>query len=253
MKTQYAEKRREGSQHGMQQAAKPHTNNHGTTQVQSVMITAITLFALSGLMVGFAVGAFTHPRQTTQANKNNSMSAPVIDRKPTPTKTTTVDIATVRIGCPILGANSYSAMQIPDGTTDYTVSTQIVDKSIDNTTPCGKGKNLAVPDLTCKIWLVKKETDVSRLNENISKLPDDEKQAVWNFQAPFPKEEQGALQVDNGSTTAIPCNQTGGLTVWHYKLSPTIDEGHYFLAVIANWHGTFSNWTWVPITVAKNQ
>ena len=234
----------------MQQTVKPQTQPNGTSQVQSMIITAITLFALSGLMVGFTVGAFTHPRSVPQTHKDTKVPVLTVNKAPTPTKAPTLDIATVRIGCPILG--NYQQAEVPDGTTDYTLSAQIVDKSIDNTSPCGKGKPLAAPDLSCKMWLVKEQDDVRKLGERISKLPDDQKQATWNLQMPFPKEDMQALQMDNGSSTAMTCNPTGGETTWHYKLSPNLEPGTYYMAILANWHGSYSNWTWVPIMVAKN-
>ena len=234
----------------MQQTVKSQTQPNGASQVQSMIITAITLFALSGLMVGFTVGAFTHPRSAPQTHKDTRIPVLTVSKSPVPTKAPAVDIAAVRIGCPIPG--NYQPVQLSDGTTDYTFSAQIVDKSIDNASACGKGKPLAVSDLSCKIWLVKAQDDVRNLGDRISKLPDAERQATWNLQMPFPKEDTNALQMDSGSTTATTCNPTGGQTTWHYKLSPNLDPGTYYMAVLANWHGAYSNWTWVPLTVAKN-
>ncbi len=234
----------------MQQTVKPQIQPNGTSQVQSMIITAITLFALSGLMVGFAVGAFTHPRTALQTHKDTKAPVLTVNKAPIPTKAPTVDLATVRIGCPI--PDNYQQTQVPDGTTDYTFSAQIVDKSIDNTSACGKGKPLAVADLSCKIWLVKEQDDVRKLLERIDKLPNDQQQAMWNLQTPFPKEVTDALQMDGGSSSTMNCNPTGGETTWHYKLSPNLEPGTYYIAVLANWHGAYSNWGWVPLMVAKN-
>lgn len=234
----------------MQQTIKPQTQPNRASQVQSMIITAITLFALSGLMVGFTVGAFTHPRSVPQTHRNTKVPVLMVNKSPVPTKAPAVDIATVRIGCPIKG--DYQQVQVPDGTTDYTFSVQIVDQSIDHTPPCGKGNPLAVPDLSCKMWLVKEEHDASQLGERINKLPNDQKQAIWNLQMPFPKEITNALQMDSGSSSTMTCNPKGGQTTWHYKLSPDLEPGNYFIAVLANWHGAYSNWIWTPVTVAKN-
>ncbi len=234
----------------MQQTVKPQIQPHGTSQVQTMIITAITLFALSGLMVGFTVGAFTHPRAVSQAHKDTKAQALTVSKVPTPTKAPTVDIATVKIGCPI--NSSYQPTQIADGTTDYTFSTQIVDQSLDKTPPCGHGNPLAAPGLSCKIWLVKEQDDARKLATRVNKLADDQKQAMWNLQTPFPNELAQAFLMDSGSTTAMTCNPKGGPTTWHYKLSPDLDPGTYYIAVLANWHGAYSNWNWVPLTVAKN-
>ncbi len=219
----------------MQQTVKPQTQPHGTSQVQYMIITAITLFALSGLMVGFTVGAFTHPRPVQQTHKGTTIPALTVSKSPTATKAPTVNIAQVKIGCPIPG--NYQQTQISDGTTDYTFSAQIVDRSIDPTPPCGKGNPLALPDLSCKMWLVKEQDDVRKLADRINKLPADEREAVWNLQMPFPKEDTKALQMDTGSTAATTCNPTGGPTTWHYKLSPDLDPGTYYIAILANSHG----------------
>jgi hypothetical protein len=217
-----------------------------------MIITAITLFALSGLMVGFTVGAFTHPRATQQTQKNTKAPALTVSKRPIATKAPTITIATVKIGCPIIPSNEYGQTQISDGTTEYTFSAQIVDKSIDNTSPCGKGNPLAMPDLSCKMWLVREQDDARKLADRINSMPNDQKEAIWNFQTPFPKEVTQAVQMDNGGSTAINCNPTGGPTTWHYKLSPDLDPGAYFITVLANSHGNYSNWAWVPLTVTKN-
>jgi len=233
----------------MQQTVKPQ-QPHGSSQVQTMIITAVTLFALSGLMVGFTIGAFTHPRAAVQTPKDTRAPVLTVSKAPTPTKAPTVDIATVKIGCPIPG--SYQPTQIPDGTTDYTFSAQIVDRSIDNTPPCGKGNPLAISDLSCKMWLVKEQDDARKLADRVNKLPDAQKQAMWSLQTPFPQEVTQGLQMDNGSASAMTCNPKGGLTTWHYKLAPDLEPGTYYIAVLANWHGAYSNWTWVPLTIAKN-
>ncbi|GAC1376357.1 MAG: hypothetical protein NVS2B12_34980 [Ktedonobacteraceae bacterium] len=238
----------------MQQMVKPQTQQAqpgGASQVQSMIITAIILFALSGLMVGFTVGAFTHPRPVPQAHKDTKVPVLMVSKAPTPTQqASTADIATVRIGCPIPG--DYKAVQVSDGTTDYTFSAQIVDKSLDNGSACGKGKPLAAVDLSCKMWLVKEQDDIRKLADHINKLPADQRQAMWNLQQPFPKEVTNALVMDAGSMPAMTCNSTGGATTWHYKLSPQIAPGTYYIAILANWHGGYSNWTWVPLTIAKS-
>ncbi len=234
----------------MQQMAKPQTQPNGASQVQSMIITAITLFALSGLMVGFTVGAFTHPRSLPQTHRNTRIPVLTVSKAPTPTKAPAVDIATVRIGCPIIG--NYQPVQVSDGTTDYTFSAQIVDQSIDHTPPCGHGNPLAIPDLSCKIWLVKQQDDPGKLGERINQLPNDQKQAMWNLQMPFPQEVVNALQMDSGSSSTMTCNPAGGVTTWHYKLSPDLGPGNYYIAVLANWHGAYSNWVWRPLTVARN-
>src|SRR5438477_7338204 len=71
---------------------------------QSIIIAAITLFALSGLLIGFAVGALNRPKQTptTTPNKGNT---PIVAQKASPTVTLT-SLTPSNLGCPYM--NQYT-------------------------------------------------------------------------------------------------------------------------------------------------
>jgi hypothetical protein len=227
----------------MQQVAfRPQQNLNGNNQTQKIVITAITLFALSGLMMGFAVGAFTRPHKQTPAKQATMPTA--IAKQPTPKPTTapTIDVAAVGIACPII--NLSSAVQNADGNTNYTLSAEIQDQSTSKNNPipgCGSGKDLHAAGLTCKIWLARSQDSLRNLSsKNFS--------PVSNLQNPFPGEEQGALLFTGNQQQVQPCSQTG-LTSWKYTLSPTLKAGNYYLAVVADWQGTVFNWSWAGIKI----
>lgn len=225
----------------MQQvASRPKQNLNGNNQTQKIVITAITLFALSGLMMGFAVGAFTRSHKPTATTQ--TVMPPALTKQPTPQPTTapTVDVAAVGISCPITSPSAIS--QVADGNTNYTLSAEIQDQSISkDPVPCGTGKDLHTAGLICKIWLTRNQDSLKRLaREQLS--------PVSNLQNPFPGEVQGAFQFTGNQQQVQPCNQTG-LTTWSYTLSPTLKSGTYFLAVVADWQGQVFNWRWDNITI----
>ncbi|MBO0791434.1 MAG: hypothetical protein J2P36_10855, partial [Ktedonobacteraceae bacterium] len=138
------------------------------------------------------------------------------------------------IGCPDI--KSYPSPQNADGATSYTFSAQVKDKSINRSTPCGEGKPLLAPNITCKLWLTK---DLNSINSLQKDAPDILKAA--NFQTPFPKEETTAFIFDPQTPQVQPCSKTGP-TTWNYKLSPTLKSGTYYLSIIADWQGKRYNW-----------
>src|SRR5437762_616351 len=70
----------------------PHKVNQ---QTHKVAVIAILLFALSGLISGFAVGAFVHPKSQTGAGTGNgttgSVKTPIVHATHTTVPTTTAE------------------------------------------------------------------------------------------------------------------------------------------------------------------
>jgi hypothetical protein len=224
----------------MQQvASRPKQNLNGNNQTQKIVITAITLFALSGLMMGFAVGAFTRPHK--QVTAKQAVVPTTVAKQPTPRPTTApiVNVAAVGISCPIITPSAIS--QIADGNTNYTLSAEIQDQSMSKTPPCGSGKDLHAAGLMCKIWLTRSQNSL----RNLSK---EQLNPVSNLQNIFPNEEQDAFQFTGNQQQVQPCSLTG-TTNWSYKLSPTLKSGNYFLAVVADWQGMVFNWEWKGIMI----
>ena len=231
----------------MQPAAsrQPNPNFRATGNSRSTLIAilALFLFALSGLMTGFATGAFTRTKQTAQQNNNNNnktsssgktAATPVQTQAPQVTQTP--NILVVGLGCPHILQYSFQEVR----GTSYQVHAQITDKSAE--CKSGGGKPLHITGITCRLWLTKD----NNFGENI---PGDRIKSVNTLQQAFPKEEQDALNF-NASQQVQPCNAQGP-TIWNYQLSPSLDKGTYYLIILTDWQGTLYNWSARAITVTK--
>ncbi|GAC1398109.1 MAG: hypothetical protein NVS4B12_17940 [Ktedonobacteraceae bacterium] len=215
-------------------------NNKSNNRSTIIAILALLLFALSGLMTGFAAGAFTRPKQTQPQSNNNkttnspgkTSATPVQTQEPQVTQTP--NIAVVGLGCPDV---QYMVPEVLGSS--YSVQAQVLDGSGE----CGKGKPLHVTGITCRLWLTKD----THFGENI---PKDRIKSVSTLQDAFPKEEEGALNFINGTTQVQPCDAQGA-TVWKYQLASSVDEGKYYLMVLADWNGILYNWIAKQIVVTK--
>ena len=208
----------------------------GTPQAQPIIILAITLFAFSGLMVGFTVGAFSHfkssPNQTNQTPVAANHITPTTIPTPSPTP------LVVLLGFPNL---TVSPTPNPDGTQTYSVSIQAIDKNTPN-------KLVTADGITCRIWLVSQDnnpnTDLSNDSAQLQH-PD-------TFDQQFPHEVQGAL-IFNPATTNETQQCVKGVAQWTFTLSPTVPKGNYFLVGLTDWQGQHWNWTSRQITVSDNK
>ena len=137
----------------MQQIASPrHPNPNGRASSRPVIIAilALLLFALSGLLTGFATGAFTRPKQTVQQNNNNNNktnpsgnSTPIPAQTQVPKGTQTPDILVVGLGCP--SVQDYTVQEVRGSS--YKFQAQITDKSAECKN--GGGQPLHVAGVTC--------------------------------------------------------------------------------------------------------
>ncbi len=217
--------------------------NRGRRQnSRAIIITAITLVALSGLLIGFTAGAFAR-KVSTPTTTTNTGNTPIVVQQKTSTTTPTVDVLAVGVGCPVIG--SYTITEMADSTTSYTISVQAMDKSIENKTACGKGKSLTVPDMTCRLWLTKDEQRLKTLSHDSHDIL----KTVASFQQPFPGEETNAIQF-NGTQQTQACSLTGQ-TKWKYQVNASLQPGTYYLAVLSDWKGKAYNWSWVQIIITK--
>ncbi len=232
----------------MQQIAssrRPNPNSRGSSRSVIIAILALLLFALSGLLTGFATGTFTRPKQTTQqnnttnnGNKTNSSgntSVPSIQTA-TPQVTQTPDILVVGLGCP--SVQDYTVQEVLGSS--YKFQAQVTDKSA----ACanGGGKPLHVAGVTCRLWLTK---DTNFSND----IPRDRIKSVDTLQQPFPKEKENALTFSSTTPQVQPCNAQGP-TVWQYQLSSSLEKGTYYLMILTTGKGLY-NWTARQITVTK--
>jgi hypothetical protein len=218
-----------------------------------VIIIAITLFALSGLLVGFAFGALTikHTPTATTTNSNKPVNVAIIPPKVSPTPT--LSAPNVALSCPQMEASSSAYMgvtHIPDNTTAYTLAIQATDK---NKGTCGNSPALQTTDITCKAWLVKHIPKGNLFNlpadylKNADKLNASVTGTVGDQDFP----ELPGLTFDPTTPQTQPCNAQGQGT-WKYTVSPNVDNGTYDLVVLTDYKGKAFNWSWFDITVQKN-
>jgi hypothetical protein len=196
---------------------------------------AVLLFALAGLISGFAVGGFVRPKIGGTANNQNGNSInPIVQQTKTATPVATVH--PVKLGFPVITAIKYH--EKADGTTTYTFTTYAVDQSIDKE----HGKRVNVAGITGKLWL-------QHVPQNdFVNLPGDRLRHL-DIQGPLTDDEiAGALNFVSGSSQIEQTNANGQIT-WNYTLSASVPPGSYYLTVLLDWSGQSYNWSWRQITV----
>jgi hypothetical protein len=211
----------------------PNGQNTGPARTQSLIITAITLLAISGLIIGFAVGAVTRPKQAAQPTAAPTVNPVAQKAQPT----TAAKTQPVPLGCPIVEQSDNVA--VADGTTIHTFQMHAVDKS----GKCAQsGKAIEAPGITCKLWLSKSTDDALKgaaaVNTDIKAVAQ-----------PIKGEVENSLIFTGSQQTQMCDNQ--GHSLWKFSVSPTTKHGDYFLVVLTDWDGKFYNLSWVPFTVNK--
>lgn len=239
----------------MQHTVKPQKNS-GAPQGQSLIITAITIFALAGAILGFSVGAITHPHTTQQPTADKGpdkkpTSAAVVP-SPTPSPTVVTTIKAEPLSCPGMPLDT-------DVTgTVYHLIVSAIDK-IHEKDPCGASvatKPTTNPNTTCRIWLTQKKDETEEkkdvsddINAVSTALRSSNK--PLNFSAVFTHEIPDGLVFtgSTGSTSSQPCTKealgtgTGVGAQWSFTLSPTLSAGTYMLVGLT-WNETYYNWSY---------
>ncbi len=210
---------------------------------QSIAIVAVILFALSGLISGFAIGAFIHPPKTTTADNISGNTHPIVAQTPVSTRGTH-GIKTFPLGWPVI--EFFNETENADGSTTYTFSAYPVDQSIDS----GHGKQVYVSGITCKVWLIQRIPNSSHLLLPISTL-----QNISAIQNPLTGTAKGQQYPEVPGLTfstpqTQPCNSRG-ITTWQYQVSSTVTPGKYNLVVLTDWDGKRFNWSWADIVIKK--
>jgi hypothetical protein len=209
----------------------------GPRASRGIIITAITLFALSGLLLGFTAGALTRPKQTQTGSHNNDGLQPVTLQTKTTQAAPTATTAQIKLGCPLITADNNTLQA--NNTVNYTLNVQAADKSA----ACLQGKPVHETGITCKAWLIKASDDPKE-------LPVDRLLDVAHLGQPLPHEVVSGLTFDPTTPQVQSCNAKGQGT-WKYGVASFVDKGHYRLMVLTDWQGKFYNWSWVDITVNK--
>src|SRR6266567_1081917 len=221
----------------MQTASSQYPNNLNP-QTRKIAVVAILLFALSGLISGFAVGAFGHSKAKTGTGTTHNTGSgitPITQVTHTPVSTAVVE--NVNLDEPVIKQGDYPYFQIANGSNSYTLSALIINK---NKNP------IQASDVTCKLWLTKEGDVNSILRAKNYAIP----KSFDTIQQPFPKEAVGALNFIAPSQQVQSC-VPNGKTTWTYTISPSIDSGTYYLVTLASWKGKSFNWYWVAIIIKK--
>lgn len=238
-----------------QTAVKTVPDNRGNTQAHTMIIVAITLFALSGLVLGLTVGAFTRPPHTNTPIANRTTNTPVtIHPTATPVPTATA-IPPQALGCPDMTLNAVTLA--PDGATPYTLMAQVKDRTGNVACSTTMNKPLAVSGVFCKLWMVKRIPD----GQSITFLPQEKDvlahadQISTSLTGTVQGDATGAypelpgLQFSATTPQTQQCNAQGQGN-WQYTMSNQVPDGNYSLIVLTDWSGFYS-WSWRSITVKK--
>ena len=189
---------------------------------------AVLLFGLSGLISGFAMGAFIRPKiPGITTNNGIGITPPVSQSTTVKTKPTHENVT---VGEPITNDGDFTQQEVANGTTTYSYSALIVTEG--TTTP------IRATDVTCKLWLTRDLDGTGHyLNDNGYAVQKD----IDHIQQPFSHEVLNALNFVSPSQQTRPC-KANGKTTWTYTLSTSVDPGLYYVFVLADWQGKHYNW-----------
>ena len=206
--------------------------NSLSPQARTIAMFAMLLFALSGMISGFSLGAFgssktaqpatVTPKRTTIVQKNQ-------------THTPTVTVKPIPLGYPVI--DQASSPELADGTTVYTFSAHAVDRSIDRS----HGKPIHRFGITCRLWLMP-------ITQNPGNIPAGRLQSPETLQSsPLPGEVTGLI-FDATTPQTQPCN-ANGQGLWKYQVSTSVATGKYYLVVLTDWKGIHYDWSWIPLKI----
>src|SRR5215469_3022585 len=210
------------------QGATPDTSSRSRT----IAITAMLLFALSGLISGMTVAAFYPPKFSIPSSSNPGNN-PVVQK--TETHTPTTGIHPVPLGYPVI--DTIRSFEVADGITVYTLTAHAVDQVPDR----AHGKPVRAPGITCRLWLVD--------NKQNPVVPLDRLKSVDTLQSsPFPGEIPGLI-FDASTPQTQLCNN--GIGAWKYQVATSVNPGGYYLVVLTDWKGQHYTWSWNVVTIKK--
>jgi hypothetical protein len=208
--------------------------NHSGPQSRTIAIVAVVLFALSGLISGFSIGAFIHPKLTSTGTGTSATQPPIAQQTPVTGKTPHPQRPFV-LGEPEIVHYTYT--EVADSSTPYTFSGQVVNSS---------GRPVYKSDITCKIWLTQHGNTMSVINaDNFKRL-----KAFATIQDPFPQEVVGGLNFSAATPQTQTCSASGN-TSWNYTVSTSIDPGIYFIVLLTDWNGVHYNWYSAGINITR--
>jgi hypothetical protein len=222
----------------MQTVSRQHSNNVNQ-QTRKIAVVAIILFALSGLISGFAVGAFVHSKAqpgtgTGISSNTGSKSTPITQVTHSPVST----IHPIRMGDPVV--TEVSTFQKANANTPYIFTAHAVDTSIDK----HNGKQIYASGITCKLWLqhIPQRNFVNLSIERLQKM---------DIQGPLTGDEIPGALIFAPGVSQIQTTNSNGRVSWNYTLATSVEPGAYYLVVLMDWQGQYSNWSWRYVSVKK--
>jgi hypothetical protein len=203
-------------------------SSHGlSSQSRRVAILAVILFSLSGLISGFAVGAFVRPKIGGTSNTGGNAITPIVQQKSTTTPVSAPKPQEMHFP----KVDQYSPRELADGQTLYLFSAHATDAS---------GNPLHTAGITCKLWLTRKQV-----------LPQhSEWSPVGALNNPVKGEVPNSLVFNPSTPQTQPCDANGAAT-WKYQVAQTVNPGTYFLAVVTDWAGVHYNIWWQEVAIKK--
>jgi hypothetical protein len=228
----------------IQSLPRAEASNTLSSQSRTIIFFAIFLFALAGLISGFSVGAFVRPNLLLPAlSSNQSATRQIPGQSQTATHTSTTSHF-VKLGWPVIP--TYSALEIADSSTTYTLIAYAVDQTINS----GHGNPVHASGITFKLWLVHRIPTSSTLMldrqvlQKVASIQDPLTGTVQDTSYP----EISGLSFDT-STQQTHLGNTKGKMVWKYRVSSSVAPGDYDLVVLSDWDGKYFNWSWINITI----
>ena len=226
-------------------------SNSLSPQSRRIAVLAILLFALSGLISGFAVGAFVRPKIGGTANNQGGNNInPIVQQTKTATPVPQPRPQTIRVE----SVDSFSSPEVPNETT-YTLTAHLRPVLGTDHQP------VHATNLTCKLWLINRlpenqgvyipsdiAKNVSTINEPITSQGaplDDPTTPIPNTSYP---EITQSLVFTGGTQQTESCGTQGEVT-WRYQVSQSVAPGKYMLVVLYDWNGKHWTWYWVDIVI----
>jgi hypothetical protein len=221
------------------QTVNRYNSSSASHHTRRIAILAIVLFGLSGLISGFAVGAFVRPKLPggLGINSNNGNATPPPIARNSGTKAPAPQ-ENVTVGVPLIKNFTYT--EVADGTTPYSFSVQTVYDD-------GKSTPIRESDVTCKLWLTRQNNPTSAFlkEHNYAVLVN-----INGIGQPFAHETRNALNFIAPTQQVQNCTANGE-TTWKYTVSTSLDPGTYYVFVLADWQGKHFNWVSEQIQITQ--
>jgi hypothetical protein len=202
-------------------------SNSVSPQSRRIAVFAVLLFALAGLISGFAVGAFVRPKIGGIGSTGNNNIGSIVQQTKTATPVSTIKPREMSYP----HVDHYSFREFANGETEYILSAHARDAS---------GNPLHVAGITCKLWLTRNQI-----------LPQhNEWSPVGALYNPVTGEVPDSLIFDSSTPQTHLCDGNGAAT-WKYRVAQTVDPGTYYLAVVTDWAGVHYNIWWQLIQIKQ--